>query len=145
MFNATALILCCPKSEMFRLSWSHFTRFLWLNESKKAIQVSVNYDLINLVILVKIFNINRHVGVNWTQVPGLQVWCLTMPQRFLCWLCFKQTAIPCLAMHHWLNHMFAMMAPLSRMSVTHCNCIDIPTATIRGPSIHNIIMSFYDS
>ena len=40
-----------------------------------------------------------------------------------------------------------MMAPLnwSRMSGTHCSCIDILTVNIEGPSFHNIIMSFYDS
>ena len=31
------------------------------------------------------------------------------------------------------------------MSGPHCNCIDIPTVNIRGPSFHNIIMNFYDS
>ena len=40
-----------------------------------------------------------------------------------------------------------MMAPLSwsHMSRAHCNYIDIPTVAFRGPSFHNIIMSFYDS
>ena len=40
-----------------------------------------------------------------------------------------------------------MMAPLhwSHISGPHCNYIDIPTFNIRGPSFHNIIMSFCDS
>ena len=40
-----------------------------------------------------------------------------------------------------------MMVPLYwlLMSGPHCNYIDIPTVSIRGPSFHNIIMSFYDS
>ena len=40
-----------------------------------------------------------------------------------------------------------MMAPLycSCMNEPHCNCIDIPTVNIGGPSFYNIIMSFYDS
>ena len=42
------------------------------------------------------------------------------------------------------NQKFVMMAPLcrSRMSGPHCNYTDIPTVNIRGPSFHNIIMSF---
>ena len=43
------------------------------------------------------------------------------------------------------NHKFTMMALLSNMSGPHCNCIDIPIVNIRGPSFHNIMMSFYDS
>ena len=33
----------------------------------------------------------------------------------------------------------------SHMSGPHSNCIETPTVNIRGPSFHNIIMSFYDS
>ena len=45
------------------------------------------------------------------------------------------------------NHKFAMMAPLypSYLSGPYCNCIDIPTVTMRGHNFHSIIMSFYDS
>ena len=36
-----------------------------------------------------------------------------------------------------------MIAPLywSRLSRPHCNCIDIPTVDIRGPSFHNLSFS----
>ena len=44
-------------------------------------------------------------------------------------------------------HKIARMAPLycSRMSGPHCNCTDILTVNITGPSFHNIIMSFHGS
>ena len=38
------------------------------------------------------------------------------------------------------NNKFVIMAPLycSRISGPHCNCIDIPTVNVGGPSFHNI-------